>query len=455
MTSTTHIDEGLSLARKGELLPAALALCRAVKLEPGRAEAYQHLGEVLLALKRLEDAEACFTQATALKPHFAEAHNYLGVVLNKKKRLTEAEACYRRAISQNPGYVEALHNLGSCLKQANRLDEAEACYQRALALQPGFREARFSLATLYLLRGQYALGWQLHESRWQGNFRLDIPLWQGEELAGRRILLFFEQGYGDMLQFARYAYLVAKQAAATTVWIQKPLRRLLSGSQTAFSVCSGRNVPEKPFDFACSLLSLPFHFKTTLANIPADVPYLRADAGCAARWKDKIDPIAAGRLKVGVVWAGNPEHSDDGNRSVPFDLFGRLFSVAETAFFSLQVSKNSGKVPPLPEGVYDCSAELADFAETAAAVASLDLVIAVDTAVAHLAGAMGKPTWLLLPFKPDWRWGLEREDSPWYPTMHLFRQRRAGDWPEVLARVSTALQAWPLLPAETVQAAEV
>ncbi|MDR3592043.1 MAG: tetratricopeptide repeat protein [Negativicutes bacterium] len=438
MTVTRYINEGLALARQGELRQAALLLCLAVKLDPDRAEAYRHLGEVLIPLQRWEDAEACFFRAVALQPHFPEAHNYLGVVLNHKKDLSGAEACYQRAIGQNPGYAEAYHNLGSCFKQANRIDEAEACYRRALELQPDLRDSRFSLATLYLLRGEYELGWQLHESRWQGDFRLDIPLWQGEDLTGCKILLFFEQGYGDMLQFVRYAYIVAKQAAVT-VWIQKPLKRLLAGSQTAFSVCTGRTLPEESFDYACSLLSLPFHCKTSLATIPNDVPYLHAGAEITARWRDKIDAAAGGRCRVGVVWAGNPEHSDDANRSIAFALFGRLFSVEGIAFFSLQAGGKSRQLPSLPSEVFDCCGQLADFAETAGVIANLDLVIAVDTAVAHLAGAMGKKTWLLLPFKPDWRWGLDREDSPWYPTMRLFRQRQPGDWQEVLERVAAAL----------------
>jgi len=372
-----------------------------------------------------------------------EAYNHLGVVFKHKNLIEEAKECYRQATEKNPEYSDAFHNLGNCLKVTNHFDEAERCYIRALEIQPNSEKTRFSLSTLYLLHGQYNKGWKLYDSRfnWQENFRLDIPIWQGESLVGRKILLFYEQGLGDMIQFIRYAEQVAQVAEKTTVWIQKPLKRLLMKTQSSFSVCTrGRNIDPQEFDFACSLFSLPAKFDSSHAMFSISMPYIHSANDIFLKWRNIISELAGKKYKVGVVWAGNPEHSDDHNRSIPFELFANLFDSENVFWVSLQVGKKGQKRAWLPKNVFDCSGELVDFAETAGVVDNLDLVIAVDTAVAHLAGAMGKKTWILLPYKSDWRWGLEGEDSPWYPTMRLFRQDKFGDWPEVLERVKKALQ---------------
>lgn len=444
MTAEKYMAEGLKLAGKGKLRAAALSFCQAIKRDPGFSEAYQRLGEVLISLHYWDDAQRCFCKAIELESYYPEAYNYLGIVLKHKNRLTEAEECYRQAIAQRPDYAEAFHNLGNCQKLTNRFDEAEASYLRALELQPDLLKSRFSLATLYLLRGQYNKGWKLYDSRfnWQEKIRLNIPIWQEEDLTGRQILLFYEQGYGDTIQSIRYINKVAELAAKTTVWIQKPLERLLStNTQDAFSVCTnGRKLDPKEFDFACSVFSLPAKFNSSIETIPNHVPYLYASRDVAMKWREKISKSAGNRYKVGVVWAGNPEHSDDRNRSIPLALFRRLFAVDGVYWISLQVGEQVHELAKLPGCIFDCSGELVDFAETAGVIENLDLVIAVDTAVAHLAGAMGKRTWLLLPYRPDWRWGLESENSPWYPTMRLFRQNRIGDWQEVLERVKAALE---------------
>lgn len=445
MTAKKYIADGVALAEKGELREAALLFCQAVKAEPDLPEAYQRLGEALIPLEYWDNAQKCFCRALELNPQYAEAYNYLGVVLKQKDRPEEAEKCYRQAIRQKPDYEAAFHNLGNCLKGENRFAEAEAAYLRALELKPDLFESRFSLGTLYLLLGQYEKGWKLYDSRmvWEEKFRLDIPIWQGEALTGRKILLFHEQGFGDMIQFVRYAYPVAK-LAETTVWIQQPLERLLSGSQHAFSVCvSRRDIDPKQFDFACSLMSLPAKFHSTAATVSNSVPYLHAPKNIAAKWREKIGKPAGRRKKIGVVWAGNPRHSDDQNRSIAFGLFRRLFTMDEFFWISLQVGGGQLAQAGGSRHLFDCSGELTDFAETAGVITNLDLVIAVDTAVAHLAGAMGKETWVLLPYRPDWRWGLDRKDSLWYPTMRLFRQHQPGDWQEVLARVEAALQETP------------
>lgn len=444
MTVTRYINDGLALAARGEYRDAALAFCRAVKQDPASAEAHGRLGEVLIPLGRWEDAGACFCRAVELQPRYPQAYNHLGVVLKNQERLAEAEECFRQAIAQQDDYAEAYHNLGNCLKYAGRFSEAEAAYMQALALKPDLSQSSFALATLYFIQGQYEKGWQLHETRFgqNGKFRLPIPPWQGEDLAGRNILLYYEQGYGDTFQFIRYAYKVADLAAVTAVWLQKPLARLLAATQTAFAVCDdGRTIDSGRYDFACSLYSLPAFFRTTAATIPRDFPYIKAPADLAAKWREKIAPAAAGRYKVGVVWAGNPEHDDDNNRSIPFKAFSRLLADERIFWVSLQVGGRHPHPPGRPRRLYDHTAEFADFAETAGVIDNLDLVIAVDTAVAHLAGAMGKPTWLLLPYRPDWRWGLESADSLWYPRTTLFRQSRPGDWPAVLDKIKAALPA--------------
>jgi tetratricopeptide (TPR) repeat protein len=442
MTVREYIDKGLAQGAAGQLQKAALSFCQAVKLDSTMAESHQRLGEVLLALDYWDDAYACFCQAIKLNPAYAEAHNYLGVVLKHQNCLAEAEICYHKAIQLNPDYYEAYHNLGNCLKFAFRFAEAEAAYCKALQLKPDLLKSRFSLAILYLLLGQYDKGWNLYDSRlnWRDKFRLNIPIWQGEALTGRKILLFYEQGFGDMIQFIRYADQVAKFAEATTVWIQKPLRRLLINKQASFTLSDGRDIDPQQFDFACSLMSIPAKFTSSMAKIPRGTPYLRAAGDTSAKWHEKINKTAGNQQKVGIVWAGNSEHSDDHNRSIPFDLFSQLFTVPGLTWISLQVGRKPPEETDRTEQIVDFTDELIDFAETAGVIENLDLVIAVDTAVAHLAGALGKPTWLLLPYRSDWRWGLLSETSTWYQTMRLFRQEKLGDWQGLLEQVKTALQ---------------
>jgi tetratricopeptide (TPR) repeat protein len=440
MTAKQAIEQGLALAADGRFADAALAFCRAIKIDPQLAEAYQDLGEVLLPLERLQEAADCFCRAIELQPVYPEAYNHLGVVLKKQERLPEAEECLRQAIAQKGDYAVAFHNLGNCLKAAGRLAEAEEAYLRAIGLDPELALSRYSLATLYLSQGQFQKGWPLHEARLRrhGAFRLPIAPWRGEDLTGRRILLYYEQGFGDTFQFSRYAYEVARLAAATTVWLQKPLARLFRG-QSAFTVVDdGRTIDPQDYDYACSLYSLPAVFTAADAPIPVAVPYIEPPPEAIAAWRQRLAGPAGGRFRVGVVWAGNPAHDNDKNRSIPIAQFARLFTSERPFWVSLQVA-HPDRRPATRRRLFDPTGDLTDFAETAALIANLDLVIAVDTAVAHLAGVMGKKTWILLPFRSEWRWGRSGDTSLWYPTVRLFRQRRLGDWPEVLARTKAAL----------------
>ena len=437
---TYTVEEGLNLAHGGKIREAAIYFCQAVKEEPHNPEMYLRLGELLVALEEWDHAQACFGQLLALAPEHAEAYNYMGVILKRKEYLAEAEACYREAVELKPDYAEAFHNMGNCLLRQEKYAEAEAAYLKAVELQPDLLKARFSLGIYYLLMGQREKGWKWYDARldWKDSFHMDIPIWQGESLAGRRILLFYEQGFGDMLHCLRYVPKIVRKALEVTVWIQEPLARLLKEMKPAYKVCtSNRQLDAAQFDFACSIFSLP----AKLPSLEAAVPYLWAAPKNREAWYKKLASVAKGRLKVGVVWAGNPEHSNDENRSSSFAEFRRLFTIPGVLWVNLQVGEEQKRFKEISdaERVFDTAGELTDFAETAGVIANLDLVIAVDTAVAHLAGAMGKPTWLLVPYHPEWRWELKREDCFWYPTMRLFRQALRGDWQEVLQRVAVAL----------------
>ena len=437
---TYTVEEGLELAHGGKIREAALYFCQAVKEEPYNPELYQRLGELLVALEEWDHAQACFGQLIALSPEWAAAYNYMGIILKRKEYLAEAEACYRKAIELNPDYAEAFHNMGNCLLRQEKYAEAEAAYLKAVELQPDLLKARFSLGTYYLLMGEREKGWKWYDARldWKDSFRMDIPIWQGESLEGRSILLFYEQGFGDMLHCLRYVPQIAAMATHVTVWIQEPLARLLKEMEPPYRVCtSNRELDAAQFGFACSIFSLP----AKLLSLEAEVPYLWAARENREKWLEKLAPAAKGRLKVGVVWAGNPEHSNDENRSCSFDEFRQLFAVPGVLWVSLQVGEEQKRFQEMSdaESLLDTAGKLTDFADTAGVIANLDLVIAVDTAVAHLAGAMGKPTWLLLPYHPEWRWELKREDCFWYPSMRLFRQTVRGDWQEVLQRVAAVL----------------
>lgn len=439
MTVKECMDHGIELAEKYEWEQAALLFCRGIQLDPKLPEPYQRLGEVLIQIEDWDNAQACFCKVVELDSEFSEAYNHLGVVFKHKNLLKEAEECYRLAIEKDPNYFDAFHNLGNCLKWTRQFDEAEGSYLRALELRPNSEKSRFSLSTLYLLRGQYEKGWKLYDSRfsWQEKFCMDIPIWQGETLRGRKILLFYEQGFGDMIQFFRYVEQVAQVAEKTTIWIQEPLKPLLVNMQKGFSVCTrGKNINPQEFDFACSLFSLPAKLNSAQETLSTDIPYIYGDKGISEKWQRSLGALAGGRRKVGIVWAGNSEHADDQNRSIPFELVSKLFNNDTVFWVSLQVGQ---RAEDLPQDIFDCAKGLHDFAETAGVIDNLDLVITVDTAVAHLAGAMGKKTWLLLPYRADWRWGLEGETSSWYPAMRLFRQQEFGGWQGVLERVQDTL----------------
>jgi len=429
----------------------ALASCdRALAIQPEFADALNNRGMALHGLERFEEAVACFDRALALNPGDARAHNNRGATLHELDRFDEAVASFDRAIALRPAYPNAFYNRGRSLKELRRHDEAIAAYRQAIALDPDYTAAHWDEGLLRLLRGDFAAGWRGYEWRFKdkevANPPRDFaqPQWRGDApLHGRTILLHAEQGFGDTIQFVRYAPLAAARGATVVLEVQRPLHALVDGvAGVAATVRRGDALPH--FDLHCPLLSLPLAFGTTLDAVPARVPYLRAHPDRVAAWQARLparDPQQPRLPRIGLAWSGNPRHKNDRNRSLALRTLAPLLAMPGVAFVSLQKEPREADRQALRSSpnIVDVAAELRDFADTAAAISLLDLVITVDTAVAHLAGALAKPVWIMLPVQVDWRWLLDREDCPWYPTARLIRQTRIGDWDGVVARVRQEL----------------
>jgi tetratricopeptide (TPR) repeat protein len=443
-----HNNLGNALKDEGRVDEAIAAYRQAIALNPNLPEAHNNLGNALRNKGQLDEAIAACRRAIALRPNYAEAHYNLGNPLRDKGLIDEAIAAYRQAIRLKPDYAEAHSNLGNALKDKGRFDEAIAAYRQAIALSPDFSEAHNNLALALLTRGDFQQGWEEYEWRWKckdfpsppRNFAQ--PQWDGCPLEARTLLLHTEQGLGDAIQFIRYLPLVQQRGGRIIIECQGELQRLF---QTIAGRCQivARGQPLPAFDLYCPLLSVPRIFGTNLANVPHIAPYLHADAEDTRRWQHRLaDPSSL--VKVGLAWAGNPTQVNDRNRSMKLEMLAPLGQIPGVRFFSLQKGEAAAeaKTPPPGLELIDRTEELKDFADTAALIANLDLVISVDTAVVHLAGAMGKPVWTLLSFVSDWRWLLQRQDSPWYPSMRLFRQPVGGDWDSVITRIVEALSHW-------------
>ncbi|MEG4939389.1 tetratricopeptide repeat protein [Microcoleus sp. F4-D5] len=422
-------------------LDEALAFCQqAIQKLPASAEARCNLGIVLHKQGKIEDAIACYRQALSLKPDFPEALNNLGKAFEEAGKMAEAIDCYHRAIELKPGYINSLNSLANALHDRGQFVDAITCYSQAVKFNIGNPESHLNLALALLLAGDFQRGfseyeWRLLVQQKQSpHHNFHQPIWDGKDLQGKTILLCPEQGLGDAIQFIRYADLVKQKGGRVIVWCLPQLQRLFAQvSGIDALIVSPENAPE--FQVRAQLMSLPHILGTTLENIPAKVPYLAPPPGL----EFTLSPTA--NLKVGIVWSGNPQYSQNKVRSLPLNLLTKLLDIPGANFYSLQkeiTAEERALLEQMP--VTDLSSYLHDFADTAAAISALDLVISVDTSVAHLAGALGKPVWILLCFVPDWRWMLQREDSPWYPTARLFRQSTAGDWEGVLEQASLALR---------------
>jgi tetratricopeptide (TPR) repeat protein len=431
-----HLNLGLALQGGGASAAAGAEACfrRAAALDPNLADAHQALGQLHQARGEDDAAMECYRQAIRAHPGMAEAHCNLGNILRERLDLAAAMVQYDAGLASAPG-VAALHaNRGVALHELGRFDDALASYDRALALDPNDAECQRNRAMTLLLLGRFGDGWPAYEARWRtarfkGQARAgQKPRWTpGAGDAGATVLVRAEQGLGDTLQFARYAAMVA--AAGQHVILECPaaLTRLMASLDGVIQVTAqGAGVPPPGHDFQVPLMSLPNAFATDLSTIPADVPYLRAPDRETAAWRRRLDKLEGPR--IGIAWKGSPDHPRDRVRSPGLATLLPLLDLPGAAFVSLQKDGGGADLTAHGAAITDMTADLADFAATAALVEGLDLVVTCDTAVGHLAGALGRPVAMLLPHVPEWRWLLDRDDTPWYPTMRLFRQPAAGDW---------------------------
>jgi tetratricopeptide (TPR) repeat protein len=426
---------------------AATTLYRALILDPKSSKAADKLTNSVNKLGRTAEALAYLKEIVRLRPEAPEALHNLGIRLIDQDNLAHAFRYLERSVAIEPGYSTAYNSLGLNLHQQNRLDEAIACYDRAVTLDPEIPLTRWNRGLARLLQGRMEDGWEGHE--WRGRVNgfpapasdFPEPLWNGEERPGQIILLHTEQGFGDAVQFMRYAPMVAARGLTVVLRMYRELLGLAQSLEGVTTLIDSEKIVPH-FDVQAPLPSLPRAFGTTVETIPNSA-YLRAPVDLARRRAAEMaaDPANAGRLRVGLVWAGNAAHPNDANRSIPIELLAPLQRDLRWRFVSLQIGPKAGDIARLPHpgDVLDPSRQLKDFADTAAVIEALDLVLTVDTAIAHVAGAVGKPVWVMLPWAPDWRWLLDRTDSPWYPTMRLFRQPAAKDWVSVVAAVATAL----------------
>jgi tetratricopeptide (TPR) repeat protein len=432
---------GACLQQLGQLDEAITCHRRALELEPTDPETHDNLGVALQEQEKWSEAEACHRQALRLNPDLAQAHYNLGVALDEQLQLDEAAAAYQRAVELNPKHVEAHYNLGVIYQEQRKLAEAEACYRRAIELRSDYADAHWNLSNVLLLQGDFDRGWPEFKWRWQlGQIaprEFNEPHWTGQDVAGKTVLIHAEQGLGDTLQFVRYVPLVKERGATVIFQCHKPLLNLLAGFRGVDRLLPlFSELP--PLDYHSPLMSLPGVFKTTLDTIPASVPYLFADPELTAEWKTRLAGI--GGFRIGINWQGREGKGLFVHRDIPIDCFTSVAQLPNVTLVSLQ---KSAQRKELPEPILDLGPidqAHGAFMDTAAIMMNLDLVITSDTSIAHLAGALGVPVWVALPLSADWRWMVTRSDSPWYPTMRLFRQLTEGEWTAVFADMKGALR---------------
>jgi tetratricopeptide (TPR) repeat protein len=476
-----HNSLGVVSMALGKPEQAIAAYKRALTVKPDYAAAYKNMGNALLSQGRYDEAIVSYKSALRFRPNAAQIYNRLGAVLDEQGCYGAAVESYRRALQLKPDYVEACNNLALALRAQGEFaeaielleraiqlrprcanlyynlagaqrdfgmcEEAVANYDRAIGLEPGHGQAHFNRAIALLLSGHLTEGWKAYRWRRKADLKLttyphrhDVPRWDGSSFEGRRLLVHYEQGMGDTLQFVRYLPQVKQRGGTVILEARKPLMGLLRNLHGVDELVAASNKrPTVPFDLHASLLDLPETFATSLETIPSRVPYIHAEPEKVAYWQRKLPQT---HLNVGITWAGSPAHRKDRTRSCFVQHFGPLAYLAGVRLFALQKGPAARQLQDIPEQTHilNLADECEDFADTAAVIQNLDLVISVDTAVLHLAAAMAKPVWALLPYVPDWRWMLHRRDSPWYPTMRLFRQPRPGDWSGVFCAVREQLE---------------
>ncbi len=478
--AAAHLLLGNALLQLGHYADAEDAYLHCLKLQPQRVEAMVNLGYALGEQEKFDEAIDCYERARALAPTIPEIHHNLGNMLREKNRLDEALASYdqalklrpdytkahinkgialarccqvneaveslRRGVALQPDFAEAHNSLGTALFAQGRLNEAEAAYARALELNPDYPDTYWNQSLVRLLRGDYERGWQEYEWRWRCKKRVPLPAfseprWDGSSLAGQTILLYAEQGLGDTLHFVRYAVQVKERGGRVILQCQGSIIPLLTRTPGIDGLVAWGAIPPR-FDVWLPLMSLPAVFRSTLATIPASIPYVFTDPSRSEQWRLRLAPVSG--FTIGIAWQGSTQHAWDRHRSTSLAQFAPLAQIPGVQLISLQ--KNTGGAEanqdecPFPLISFgDWLDRDGAFTDTAAIIQNLDLVITVDTAVAHLAGALGRPTWIALHRTPDWRWLLDRTDTPWYPTVRLFRQRTAGEWSPVFQEIAAQL----------------
>jgi tetratricopeptide (TPR) repeat protein len=433
-----YFNRGVAFSMLKKFEKALESYDRTLKIRPDHAEALNNRGSALRELKRLDESLRSYDRALTIKPLYAEALNNRGVTLFELNCLAEGLDSYDRAIALSPDYAEAYFNRGVTLNELRRFDDALDSYECATKLKPDYADAHLNLGLCKLLLGDFAGGWPLYE--WRNriaepttNWTFSQPVWRGrEDIAGKTLLVHAEQGYGDAIQFCRFAKLAETLGAKVIMALPKPLHRLMKQIGQAIEVVDVRGNPPAS-DYQCSMLSLPLALGTNPEDGLAVVPYLKAEPERVERWKRSLDEQG---IKIGINWQGSTGKVDVG-RSFPLMELDSISRIPGVRLISLQKNEGTDQLRALPKGVAvetlgkDFDAGPDAFIDSAAVIECMDLVITSDTAIAHLAGALGAPTWLAVKYVPDWRWLLDRRDSPWYPTMRLFRQHSRGDWKSV------------------------
>lgn len=421
----------------GDMLTAEKYCRRAVEIAPDHALAYFRLGNIVDSLGKHADAIDIFDKSIALKPDFAHTWNNKGIALMSLSRPQDSETCFRQAISLEPNIVEFYVNTGLSFAAQAKLTEAISWFEKAVDKDPNHVEANWSLANAWLTLGDYKKGWDYYSWRWQRPGKLkhdsDKPQWTDESLDQKRLLIYLEQGFGDAIQYIRFLPALKQLGATTILQNNKPLHSLFESANGIDKLVT--SIEAEDYDFHISIADLPSVFINKEEDIPTKTPYLIAP---------ESDSVDIDKHSIGLVWAGNPNHANDFNRSCPLKVLDNsgLFKNEKFTFYSLQRDHmtSDDKTLLASNNITDLSGHLSTFGDTASIIQKMELVISIDTSVAHLAGALGARCWMLLPFLPDWRWQLDRQDSPWYPSIKLFRQQKISDWESVLTHIVSELE---------------
>ncbi|NWF97987.1 MAG: tetratricopeptide repeat protein [Nitrospirae bacterium] len=427
---------GMTFLKKGDIDNAIISFQKALQLNQNLAYSCHALGLSYDIKGEYSEALKWYEKAIKIDSNIADAHNNIGIILQKMGKYPEAISSFKKALEINPKYAEVYSNMGLAYREYGLIDNSIEYYRKSLEINPELIDVHVNLALSLLLNGDYLTGWEEYEWRKKQLPKIfSKPFWESydDDVSGKKILIYTEQGFGDAIQFIRYIPFVYELGAKIILICPKELKSLFQNIQGIYNILTfGEKIPD--FDLHCPILSLPYIFKTTIENIPSNIPYLFPDKTIINKWAEKIHSDNNNKLKIGIAWSGR-------NHVHNINLFAPLSDINEVTFFSLQKGEAASQALNPPNGmkIIDYSDQITDFLDTAGIIMNLDLVISIDTSVAHLAGALGKNVWTLLTYVPDWRWLLNRKDSPWYPTMRLFRQKSIGNWNSVFSKVLNEL----------------